>query len=274
VKFDYHIVDLEDGTFLSSYKFVDPGLYEVTVEYKGKILKNGVFQLLVMTKKEETAQKTKTLSRQCVFHGKFSSMTVGEEPKPVTVILSQHQLVVKHYYGPLNLLSSRLFTAKVRPRLKLYPDCDNDNMMMITNGASLTSSNYQLIFSNPSDRNIMYGTFISYLHMNIGCSTEAFSDKLKFFSSELQKLNESITSSNRSIRAEVSRDDILSSSYDVLTCLKDHEVNDFDLSLVFKHTPPLSHSHTNTPIHSSRLSSGSTNLASSFKGRKGSMQEA
>jgi hypothetical protein len=220
VTFSYKVVDLEDGSVVVLYKFDNPGLYEVTISYKNQPLKSGQFQLLVISSKVSCVTSEYVAAKHCVLRGEL--IVQGEDPRSVTILLSQHQLVIKHYYGPLNLLSSRLFTAKVRPRLRLFPHPDSDEVIsIVVGGSTALTPSMALVMHSVEDRNALYYTFLRFLHLNIGCSTEAFSDKYRFFAGQIRSLHSS--SSHDRVTITVDRSKVLSSSFEAMSHLRPQE---------------------------------------------------
>ena len=189
------------------------------MQYNSITLFNGCFQLLVVSKKVATMVNKCTAAKQGTFVGDY--IVEGKEACQVTILLRQRQLVIKQYYGPLNLLSSKVFASKVCPRLRLYPSPSNDRMIYLYNGAI---SQCSILLSSSESRDTLCSTYISFLHLNIGCSTEAFADKYRHFAAQIRKSFDASSRTDLKTVIYVDRNDILSSSFDQLFHLRQTEV--------------------------------------------------
>jgi hypothetical protein len=210
-----------DGTVALAFKFLEQGLFNIEIGFEDLRLKNGAFQLLVVSQAVDLQVKVAVTSGVCMFDAEKLSnpdFTATVPPAlPVKLILRQRQLVVNHHFGPLNLkiFSRRIINSRVRPRLKIRVDPTAPNQITVRDAA--ISLVHKLRFNSMEERNIFFYTFNKFLQMNIGCSAEAFADKKAYFEAQLKIAHQGMHVPASKLRLNVQRSKLLETTYHRLT---------------------------------------------------------
>jgi hypothetical protein len=178
-------------------KLQSEGVYRATVSYRGSLLKNGDFNIIVLNNNDSAlVQKhTHKKNHNSTFSAKLLSANNDRfnKPKKVFCFISPKQLTIKEYI--LKIIPKRLVTFRLCPSTKFQFQKSVNQYLNYENNEI---SNQLLIIDDGSqppvellsdERNVIAATFSQFLLNNIGGS-ETFKDKLDFFYSEVRKYHQ------------------------------------------------------------------------------------
>lgn len=187
------------------------GSFQATVTYGDVKLKNGEFNILVLSC-DDTARVKKNLAKRSHdiwYEARLISCNHEhlEKPKKVYVYMSPKQLTLKEFY--FWLFGKKLFTFRVCPSTKFYFNGYNnqyDNAPIFT----IDDGSQPPVVLAAKERNIIAATFTNFLLKNIGGS-ETFQDKQAFFNHEIRQLH--LRRAHDKLQIKVNRYKLLQSSY-------------------------------------------------------------
>ncbi|XP_066279414.1 apoptosis-resistant E3 ubiquitin protein ligase 1-like isoform X2 [Branchiostoma lanceolatum] len=185
------------------------GSYKAVGTYRGSSLKNGEFNILVLSKTDSSmVQKNVAKKSVNVWYEAFLlQVGEGKKAKKVYCYISPKQLTVREFI--LRIIPRRLYTFRVCPSTKF-------TFSGLQNSHDLPSFTVDDGCQPPvhlacKDRNVLAATFSQFLLKNIGGS-ETFSDKQGFFYREVRKFHCKKATSSSNILVKVNRRDMLDSS--------------------------------------------------------------
>ncbi|XP_071161964.1 apoptosis-resistant E3 ubiquitin protein ligase 1-like isoform X1 [Mytilus edulis] len=188
-------------------KMENEGCYQAAVSYGDVKLRNGDFNILVISDDDlEVVNKTTSKkSHNLWYEARLLSDTAdsAEKAKRVYVYISPKQLTIKEYF--LKIIGKKLHTWRVCPSTKFsfigYNKRYDAPVMKIYGCSQLP------VMLATKDRNIIAATFTNFLLRNIGGS-ETFQDKRIFFLQEVKK-----STKKGNVTLKIDRANLLQSSY-------------------------------------------------------------
>lgn len=163
------------------------GCYQATVSYGDVKLKNGEFNIIVLSSEELSKVNKNVVKRRHNLWYEVRLLACNneklEKPKKVYLYISPKQLTLKEFY--FKIYPRKLFTFRVCPSTKFHFNGFNNQVgapsFTIDDGAQ------QLVLAS-KDRNTIAATFFCFLLQRIGGS-ETFQDKQTFFNHEVRQLH-------------------------------------------------------------------------------------
>ncbi|KAL5008817.1 hypothetical protein ScPMuIL_014398 [Solemya velum] len=185
------------------------GCYQAVVSYGDSKLKNGEFNILVISA-DDAACVHKNMAKKSQIWYEARLVAYNHEfldkAKKVFIYISPKQLTVKEFY--LKIIGKKLYTYRLCPSTKFYFNGFNNQyeapVFTIDDGAQPP------VVLAAKDRSIIAATFTNFLLKNIGGS-ETFQDKQTFFNHEVRHLHSKRNHENVSIKIDRSR--LLYTSY-------------------------------------------------------------
>lgn len=185
------------------------GCYEASVSYRGTVLSNGAFHVIVLNRSDAALVQKNVAkkSHYTWYEAKLIAWNCEKvhKPKRVFVYISPKQLTIKEYM--LKIIPVRLVTFRLCPSTKFQFKGNNNQVgepvLVIDDGCQ---PQVEMI---SEERNIIAATFTQYLLKNIGGS-ETFKDKQEFFYHEVRKLHQKHF--HDKLQIKVTRDKILETS--------------------------------------------------------------
>ncbi|KAK6183620.1 hypothetical protein SNE40_011062 [Patella caerulea] len=198
-----------------------PGCFQAQVSYGDIKLKNGDFNILVLSPDEMVHVSKNLIKKTHSIWYEARLISYNHEkldrPKKVYVYVSPKQLTLKEFY--FKIIGKKLYTFRVCPSTKFYFNGYNNHYdaptFMIDDGSQPP------IVIAAKDRNVIAATFTSFLLKNIGGS-ETFLDKQTFFYHEIRQMH--TRRSHACLPIKIDRNNILQSSY---KATKNFELSDW-----------------------------------------------
>ncbi|XP_052269096.1 apoptosis-resistant E3 ubiquitin protein ligase 1-like isoform X1 [Dreissena polymorpha] len=205
------------------------GCYQASVSYGDINLKNGDFNILVLSSEDHSCvEKNMNKCNNIWYKARLISCNNEKlaKPKKVYIYITPKQLKLKEYF--LKIIGKRLFTYRVCPSTKFsfsgYSNQLASYVFTIDDGAQAP------VVLAAKDRSIIAATFTKFLLKNIGGS-ETFQDKQTFFYHEVRNLH--LRKSHSTTLVKIERARLLQSSY---KAVKSFDVSDwcknFEISFV------------------------------------------
>lgn len=168
-------------------KFDQEGCYRAIVYYRGIMLQNGDFHIIVLNKADGALVQKNVAkkSHNIWYEAKLVGKNGDSKLRKVFCYISPKQLTIKEYV--LKFIPKRLVTFRLCPSTKfLFKNPNNqfgEAILVIDDGCQ---SPVELL---TADRNVIVATFAQFLLKNIGGS-ETFKDKRDFFYHEVRKMHQ------------------------------------------------------------------------------------
>ncbi|XP_035684601.1 apoptosis-resistant E3 ubiquitin protein ligase 1-like isoform X1 [Branchiostoma floridae] len=183
------------------------GSYKAVGTYRGSSLKNGDFNILVLSKTDSSMVQKNVAKKSVNVWFEAYLLLEGKKTKKVYCYISPKQLTVREFI--LRIIPRRLYTFRVCPSTKF-------TFSGLRNSHELPSFTVDDGCQPPvhlacKDRNVLAATFSQFLLKNIGGS-ETFSDKQDFFYREVRKSHSKKATWSTNISVKVNRRDLLDSS--------------------------------------------------------------
>ncbi|XP_035826963.1 apoptosis-resistant E3 ubiquitin protein ligase 1 isoform X2 [Aplysia californica] len=186
------------------------GCYQATVSYGDVKLKNGEFDILVLSVSELSKVHKNVAKRKHNLWYEARLLTQNGEtldkPKKVYVYVSPKQLTIKEYY--FKIYPKKLCTFRVCPWTKFVFNGSNNNYDAPR--FSIEDGSQPSVELSARERNTIIATFSCFLLKSIGGS-ETFNDKRNFFYQEIRATHH--RRSHSSLVVKVDRSSLLYSSY-------------------------------------------------------------
>uniref|UniRef100_H2ZJ69 HECT-type E3 ubiquitin transferase n=1 Tax=Ciona savignyi TaxID=51511 RepID=H2ZJ69_CIOSA len=198
----------------------EEGSYQAELTYKNELIKNGIFDLLVLNSSDSEEVKKSVLKQNLSVWFECRLLNEGSEgvtlPKKVYCYITPKQLIIREYF--LKIFHKRLYTFRVSPATKshfgsttLVPfgghsDICNQPMLVISDGFQ---PNVVLACQRS---NVLSAMFVGILHNHMGRS-ESFEEKVTFFRDQLVKHHDVEPRHRNKLEIDIDRDDLLHSSY-------------------------------------------------------------
>ncbi|KAI8484372.1 Apoptosis-resistant E3 ubiquitin protein ligase 1 [Branchiostoma belcheri] len=185
------------------------GSYKAVGTYKGSRLKNGEFNILVLSKTDSsTVQKNVAKKSLNVWYEAYLLLAgEGKKAKKVYCYISPKQLTVREFI--LRIIPRRLYTFRVCPSTKFtFSGLQNSHEFP---SFTVDDGCQPPVHLACKDRNVLAATFSQFLLKNIGGS-ETFSDKQEFFYREVRKSHCKKATWSSNVMVKVNRRDLLDSS--------------------------------------------------------------
>ncbi|KAL3873875.1 hypothetical protein ACJMK2_036958 [Sinanodonta woodiana] len=184
-------------------KMEKEGCFQATVSYGDIKLKNGDFNILVLSD-DALICVDKSIKRNRNIWYEARLLECNHEklskPKKVFIYITPKQLKLKEYF--LKIIGRRLYTYRVCPSTKFQFNGFNNQfgapVFTIDDGAQAP------VVLAARERNIIAATFTKFLLRNIGGS-ETFQDKQSFFQHEVRTLHQRRSHTSLSIKIDRSR---------------------------------------------------------------------
>ncbi|ESO94312.1 hypothetical protein LOTGIDRAFT_215855 [Lottia gigantea] len=197
------------------------GCYQATVSYGDTKLKNGDFNILVLSPDEMVHVSKNLIKKTHSIYYEARLISYNHEkldkPKKVYVYISPKQLTLKEFY--LKIIGKKLYTFRVCPSTKFYFNGYNNHYEAPT--FTIDDGSQPPIVIAAKDRNVIAATFTSFLLKNIGGS-ETFLDKQTFFHHEVRQIHS--RKAHSCLPIKIDRSKLLLSSY---KATKNFELSDW-----------------------------------------------
>ncbi|XP_077997335.1 apoptosis-resistant E3 ubiquitin protein ligase 1-like [Glandiceps talaboti] len=205
----WQVTDELRNKIMVHIKMPDTGCYEAKATYQGKLLKNGEFNIIVLSGNDAAKVKKNVAKKNFnIWYEAYLRGTNNERhrrPKKVYCYISPRQLTIKEYYW--KIIPKRLYTFRVCPSTKFqFGSINNEcGLPMFT----IDDGTQPPIDMASKERDILAATFTQFLLKNIGGS-ETFQDKQEFFFQEVRHLHN--RRSRSKLTLSINRFDLLDSS--------------------------------------------------------------
>ncbi|XP_052769261.1 apoptosis-resistant E3 ubiquitin protein ligase 1-like isoform X1 [Mya arenaria] len=194
---------------LMQIKMERVGCYQASVSYGDVSLKNGDFNILVLSSDDHTCvEKNISKSHNIWYEARLIECNHEKlcKPKKVYIYITPKQLKLKEYF--LKIIGKRLFTYRVCPSTKF--SFSGFNNVLGSYVFTIDDGSQPPIMLAAKDRSVIAATFTKFLLKNIGGS-ETFQDKQTFFYHEVRTLHQR-RSYNTTI-LKIDRGKVLQSSF-------------------------------------------------------------
>ncbi|WAR20444.1 AREL1-like protein [Mya arenaria] len=185
------------------------GCYQASVSYGDVSLKNGDFNILVLSSDDHNCvEKNISKSHNIWYEARLIECNHEKlsKPKKVYIYITPKQLKLKEYF--LKIIGKRLFTYRVCPSTKF--SFSGFNNVLGSYVFTIDDGSQPPIMLAAKDRSVIAATFTKFLLKNIGGS-ETFQDKQTFFYHEVRTLHQR-RSYNTTI-LKIDRGKVLQSSF-------------------------------------------------------------
>ncbi|XP_076442500.1 apoptosis-resistant E3 ubiquitin protein ligase 1-like isoform X1 [Babylonia areolata] len=206
------VYNVQEKRLTMFIKMEKEGCYQATVSYGDVKLKNGEFNIIVLSTEELGKVNKNVVKRRHNLYYEVRLIACNNEkldkPKKVYLYISPKQLTLKEFY--FKFYPKKLFTYRVCPSTKFHFNGFNNQVgapsFTIDDGAQPP-----LVLAS-KDRNTIAATFSCFLLQRIGGS-ETFQDKQMFFNHEVRQLHMKRAHTPMPIKIDRSR--LLQHSYKV-----------------------------------------------------------